>query len=38
MALQTVAKTAEILSGTMKSVAAGGKKLLVANVGGAFPS
>ena len=36
MAFQTVAKIADIQPGTMKSVAANGKKLLVAHVDGAF--
>jgi len=36
MAYQPVAKTTDIQPGTMKSVAAGGTKLLVAHVDGAF--
>ena len=36
MAFQTVAKTTDIQPGTMKAVAAGGAKLLVAHVDGAF--
>ena len=36
MTYQPVAKTTDIPSGTMKSVVAGGKKLLLANVDGAF--
>ncbi len=36
MTYHLVAKTAELHAGTMKSVAAGGKKVLLANVDGAF--
>jgi len=36
MTYHPVAKTAELQPGAMKSVTAGGKKVLLANVGGAF--
>ncbi len=36
MTYHPVAKTADIQPGTMKAVVAGGKKLLLANVGGVF--
>ncbi len=36
MAFHPVAKTAELHPGAMKSVSAGGKKLLLANVDGAY--
>jgi nitrite reductase/ring-hydroxylating ferredoxin subunit len=36
MTYHSVAKTTDIAPGTMKSVVAGGKKVLVANVDGAF--
>jgi nitrite reductase/ring-hydroxylating ferredoxin subunit len=36
MAFQSVAKTTDIQPGTMKAVAAGGTRLLLANVDGAF--
>jgi nitrite reductase/ring-hydroxylating ferredoxin subunit len=36
MTFHPVAKTAELQPGAMKSVSAGGKKLLLANVDGAF--
>jgi nitrite reductase/ring-hydroxylating ferredoxin subunit len=36
MTYHPVAKTADIQAGTMKAVVAGGKKLLLANVDGAF--
>jgi len=36
MAFEAVAKTAELEPGSMKSVVAGGKKMLLANVDGTF--